>query len=68
MRAYRHEQTVTKLGLVGGVLALVLALLATVSGYIRADEATKGYYTNRLRVAAGAALGAAGVVAYRWLT
>jgi hypothetical protein len=37
------------------------------SGYIRADEATRGYYTNRLRLAAVAGLGVAGVAAYRFL-
>ena len=42
-------------------------LLAVMTGYIRADEATQGYYTNRLRLAAAAGLGAAGVAAYRFL-
>ncbi len=51
----------------GGGLALALVGLAVLSGYIKADEATKGYYTNRLRLAAAAGLGAAGVVAYRFL-
>ena len=49
----------------GGALAFVLICLAAVSGYIRADEATKGYYTNRLRMLAAAGVGAAGVVIYR---
>jgi hypothetical protein len=66
-QAYQHEQTLKKLGVLGVILALVLVLLGTVSGYIRADEATKGYYTNRLRLAATLAAGAAGVAAYRWL-
>ena len=35
--------------------------------YIRADEATRGYYTIRLRLVAAAAVGAAGVVIYRML-
>ena len=39
--------------------------LAAVSGYIRTDEATKGYYTNRLRMLAAAGVGAAGVVIYQ---
>ncbi len=55
-------------GTLGGGLAFVLACLATLSGYIRADEATKGYYTNQLRLVAAAGLGAAGVVAYQILT
>jgi len=66
--AYRHEQTLKKLGVLGGLLAFVLICLATVSGYIRADEATKGYYTNRLRFAAAAGVGAAGVLAYQWMS
>ena len=45
--------------------AFVLVCLAAVSGYIRADEATKGYYTNRLRMLAAAGVGAAGVVIYQ---
>ena len=44
----------------GGGLAVALAGLAVLTGYIRTDEATKGYYTNRLRLAAAAGLGAAG--------
>jgi hypothetical protein len=52
--------------LVGG-LAFLLVALGAVSGYIRADEATKGYYTNQLRVATALGLGAAGYVAYRFL-
>jgi hypothetical protein len=66
--AYRHEQTVQKLTLLGGLLAFVLVCLAVLSGYIRADEATKGYYTTRLRLAAATGVGAAGVLIYQWLT
>ena len=49
----------------GGALGFVLICLAAVSGYIRADEATKGYYTNRLRMLAAAGVGAAGVILYK---
>ncbi len=49
----------------GGSLGFVLICLAAISGYIRADEATKGYYTNRLRLLAAAGVGAAGVIVYR---
>ena len=52
-------------GALGGALAFVLICLGAVSGYIRADEATKGYYTNRLRMLAAAGVGAAGVVIYQ---
>ena len=45
----------------GATLAFILICLAAVSGYIRADEATKGYYTNRLRMLTAAGVGASGV-------
>jgi hypothetical protein len=51
----------------GGVLGFALIALAAIAGYIRADEATKGYYTNRLRMLAAAGVGAAGVVIYKAL-
>lgn len=65
---YRHEQVVKRLATLGGLLAFVLICLSTLSGYIRADEATKGYYTNRLRLAAAAGVGVAGTVIYQMLT
>ncbi len=65
---YRHEQVVKRLLTLGGLLAFVLICLGTLSGYIRADEATKGYYTNRLRLAAAAGVGVAGTVIYQMLT
>lgn len=66
-QAYHHQEVVKRLVVLGAVLAFVLACLAAVSGYIKADEATKGYYTTRLRVAAVAALAVAGVVVVRLL-
>jgi type IV secretory pathway VirB10-like protein len=51
----------------GGLLAFVLITLGGISGYIRADEATKGYYTNRLRMLAAAGVGAAGVALYHMI-
>ena len=42
--------------------------LAACSGYIRADEATKGYYTNRLRMLVAAAVGAGSVLIYQIVT
>jgi hypothetical protein len=64
---YQHEQTLKKVGVLAALLVFALFLLGTLSGYIRADEATKGYYTNRLRLAAMLGAGAAGVALYRWL-
>jgi len=65
---YRRQVGGRRLFTLGGILAFILACLAAVSGYIRADEATKGYYTNRLRMLAAAGVGAAGVVVYQVLT
>jgi hypothetical protein len=68
LEVYHRQEGGKRLVLLGGGLAFVLACLAAVSGYIRTDEATKGYYTNRLRLLAAAGVGAAGVVVYRILT
>lgn len=63
--AYNRELVRHRLFTLGGSLGFVLICLAAISGYIRADEATKGYYTNRLRLLAAAGVGAAGVIVYR---
>jgi hypothetical protein len=63
--AYSRELVKHRLVTLGGSLGFVLICLAAVSGYIRADEATKGYYTNRLRMLAAAGVGAAGVIVYK---
>jgi hypothetical protein len=52
----------------GGTLAFILTCLAVVSGYIRTDEVTKGYYTNRLRLLAAAGVAGAGAVIYHMVT
>lgn len=41
--------------------AFVLVLLAALAGYLRLDEATRGYYSGRLKLAAVAVVGVAGV-------
>jgi hypothetical protein len=66
--AVYHRQLVEGrlLGL-GVALAFILICLAAISGYIRADEATKGYYTNRLRMLAAAGVGASGVILYHMI-
>ncbi len=68
VRVYERELVARRLALLGGVLGFVLVCLGALAGYIQADEATKGYYTNRLRLAAAAGVGASGVVIYRILT
>jgi hypothetical protein len=67
VQTYRREETWKRLLVLGGLLVFVLFCLAALSGYIKVDEATKGYYTNRLRLATAAAVGAAGVILYEWL-
>ena len=62
---YQQELVARRLGVLGSLLALALIGLAALSAYIRADEATKGYYTNRLRLLTVAGVGAAGYVFYR---
>ncbi|WP_165070977.1 hypothetical protein [Paludisphaera rhizosphaerae] len=65
--SYRREVGRDRTIKLGAGFGFLLACLAAVSGYIRADEATRGYYTNRLRLAAAAAVGASGVILYRYL-
>jgi hypothetical protein len=66
--AYEHEQVVKRLTVLGGGFGFLLVCLASLSGYIKADEATKGYYTNKLRLAAAAGVGASGVLLYQMLS
>jgi hypothetical protein len=68
IKVYNHEVVGRRLVNMGGSLAFILICLAAVSGYIRADEATKGYYTNRLRMLAAAGVGAGGVLIYQMVT
>lgn len=65
--AYEHDLVRGRMLKGGSLFAFVLFVLAVLAGYIRADESTKGYYTNRLRMLAAAGVGAAGVVVYRML-
>lgn len=64
---YRSEVRLEKMAMIGGGLLFLLVGLGTISGYIRADEATKGYYTKRLRLAATAGIAATGFALYRAL-
>lgn len=62
---YHRDIGTRRLLTLGGGLGFVLICLASLAGYIRADEATKGYYTNRLRLVAAVAVGAAGMALAR---
>jgi hypothetical protein len=64
---YNHELVRNRMTMLGGALAFILIALGAISGYIRADEATKGYYTNRLRMLAAAGVGAGGVLIFQML-
>jgi hypothetical protein len=64
VEVYNRQLVEQRMAGLGGALAFVLTCLAAISGYVRADEATKGYYTNRLRLASAAAVGAAGIIIY----
>jgi hypothetical protein len=66
--SYKRQLVHRRMVLLGGTLGFVLICLGAISGYIRADEVTKGYYTNRLRLLAAGSVGAAGVVIYQMLT
>ncbi len=65
IQSYQHQLVHRRIVLLGSGLALVLCCLAALAGYIRADEATKGYYTNRLRLLATAGVAVAGVAIYK---
>ena len=67
LAVYEHDLVRERLVKGGALLGFVLFVLAVLAGYIRTDESTKGYYTNRLRMLAAAGVGAAGVVVYRML-
>jgi hypothetical protein len=55
-----ERQRIAALGL-GGVVVLLLVVV----GYLRLEDATKGYYTTLLRLAAVSLLGLTGVFLYR---
>jgi hypothetical protein len=67
VQVHHREQVRQRLVALGGILGFALICLAAISGYIRTDEATKGYYTNRLRMLTAAGVGAAGVIIYQML-
>src|SRR5271157_854989 len=68
IESYKRQLVHRRMVLLGGTLGFVLICLGAISGYIRADEVTKGYYTNQLRLLAAGGVGAAGVVIYQMLT
>jgi len=67
LAAYQEDLVRHRLTLLGGRIAFLLTCLAALAGYIRADEATRGYYTHWLRGVAAAGVGASGVLIYQML-
>ncbi len=67
VQEYDRQIAEKRLGLMGGVLAFVLACLGVTTAYVRTEEATRGFYTKRLRLIAAVSVGAAGVLLYDWL-
>jgi hypothetical protein len=57
----RRETVQQRQWFLGKVLLGVVAFLGALAGYIRLEDATKGYYTGWLRLAVVALLGAVGV-------
>jgi hypothetical protein len=69
-RHWDRVKVMTRLAHVSLAAAAILAGLATVFAYLRLDTATKGYYTGRLRISAGAVilgLVALGILTARWI-
>jgi len=66
-KKHRREVVKARKTKLGGGLVFALIGLSAVSGYLKADEATRGYYTRRLRLLALGATGVAGVAIYRAL-
>ena len=67
-RQWRNAEVVNRLWYTGGASALVLALLATLYGYLKLDLRTGGAHKGRLQLAATlvALIAAAGVLLVRW--
>lgn len=67
-RQWRNAEVVNRLWYTGGAAALVLALLATLYGYLKLDLRTGGAHKGRLQLAATlvALIATAGVLLVRW--
>jgi hypothetical protein len=69
-RRWNRVKVMTRLAHVSIAAVAILAGLATVFVYLRLDTATKGYYTGRLQIVAGAVilgLVALGILTARWI-
>lgn len=68
VEAFERQEAGRRLVRLGGLLGFILTCLLALTTYIRADEATRGYYTNQLRLAAITGVGATGYALYRILS
>jgi hypothetical protein len=69
-RRWNQAKVTSRLAHVGLAAVAILAGLATIFAYLRLDTATKGYYSGRLQIAAGAVilgLVALGILTARWI-
>jgi hypothetical protein len=64
---WRESLTSRRLGQVGAGLGFAVLCLATLLGYLRLDDATKGYYTAWLRTGAVAVVGGSAAALYHWV-
>jgi hypothetical protein len=63
-----HSTIVQKrMNQVGGGLGFLLICVATLLGYLRLDDATRGYYTRWLATGAVAVVVASAAAVYRWI-
>jgi hypothetical protein len=60
-RRYDAALVRTRLAYTGGGAGVILALIGTLFGYLKLDTLTRGYYSGRLKLAAGAVILAVGV-------
>jgi hypothetical protein len=69
-RRWQQVKVTSRLAHVSLAALAILAGLATIFAYLRLDTATKGYYSGRLQIAAGAVilgLVALGILTARWI-
>lgn len=59
---WHKERLDRRLAMTGTASGLVLLLLGTTFGYLKLDTATRGFYSGRLKLVAGAIVAGAGVV------
>lgn len=67
---WRQIRSASRVGVVALVGTVALGMLLTFFGYLRADTSTRGYYTTRLKLAAGGvilAIVVAGMMGSRWV-